>query len=344
MRYNVCRTSIQVCLLLLCITNEAVPPNDRLAIHLYGLTNRFCSSSCGIKHARSLLASLPPRNLPELSAALADFPSPPPEIRIIDHADYPDPTPASTAAATTIDASASTAIVPLIGSRGPEIVMRELQQQLQAVRAQLALTTKRQRLAEGLMDRCDSLPSINSSAGVAAEDGSRKKDKTKSKSKSKPAGASSDDRPCGWSEVIIWDEQEVGDWDGDVPILPEELQQPANAEGDAAEIAERINGARQGMGEWNWCDRPRKRCERHAGWQKTVLLSLEREAEELVRFLLHCVAFSASTTAEPAVAMSSGSGVPTELTLQNARLVSLESQLSESKESQEATTRGRTAR
>jgi hypothetical protein len=194
------------------------------------------------------------------------------------------------------------------------------------------------------MDRCDSLPSINSSAGVAAEDGSRKKDKTKSKSKSKPAGASSDDRPCGWSGVLIWDEHEVGDWDGEVPILPEELQRPADADVAAAEIAERINGAREGMGEWDWCDRPRKRCERHAGWQKTVPLSLEREAEELVCTFLHCVAFSASAAAGPAIAKGLGSGVPAELTLQNARLVSLESQLAESKESQEATTRGRAAR
>jgi COMPASS component SPP1 len=217
-----------------------------------------------------------------LAASLADFPSPPPEIRIIDHAAYPDVFDASGGGDVTGQGAFAVQT-----HKTTEDVMDALEAQLRAVQAQLSITAKRQQLIQGLMERCDALPSINPhTANKDGEDG-RSKDKKKGKARTKPSGASSDDRPCGWSCVVLWDEQDVMDWDGQVPALPDAIAQSeqaaagSNADGMGDEAG--VEQARAEMGDWDWCDRPRKRCDRHGGWQKTAPVLLDREAEELVR-------------------------------------------------------------
>ena len=206
-------------------------------------------------------------------------------MKIIDHAAFPDP-------------HLSPVPMPppggdLIGFQSTptstlstKTVLAALQSQLESIRVQLDTTLKRQSLIQGLLERCDALPPLSATAPPvpASAEEIRKKDKSKSKSKTKGASASggggSDDRPCGWSEVVLWDDEDVNGWDGEMPAVPDlpavDAVLDAQGEGDEAggerdaagmvQVRMReIRAIRNSMGDWDWCDRPRKRCDRHNG-------------------------------------------------------------------------------
>lgn len=78
-------------------------------------------------------------------------------------------------------------------------------------------------------------------------------DAPKKKSKNKRRDAPADTRPCGWDPRLVWDDEAVLDWNNEAQGNPESL----------------CTGSR--------------RCERHAGWQKTTTVSLDVEAAQLAR-------------------------------------------------------------
>ena len=149
-------------------------------------------------------------------------------------------------------------------------------------------TLKRQSLVQGLLERCDALPPLSATAPPvpASAEEIRKKDKNKSKSKTKGASASgggSDDRPCGWISVVLWDDEDINGWDGEMPAVPDlppvgaGLDEQTDGGGDVDEQGAAAAGKgearmrerraiRDSMGDWDWCDRPRKRCDRHNGY------------------------------------------------------------------------------
>ncbi|GMK58414.1 hypothetical protein CspeluHIS016_0504460 [Cutaneotrichosporon spelunceum] len=94
----------------------------------------------------------------------------------------------------------------------------------------------------------------------------------KKRSKNKKRDGEKDPRPCGFDPRLVWSDAEVAAWDGserEATTLPEEV------EGDketALECAARLGLCAVG-----------RRCERHAGWQKTLAVQLEVEVTQLTR-------------------------------------------------------------
>lgn len=66
------------------------------------------------------------------------------------------------------------------------------------------------------------------------------------------ARSTAEDRPCGWSARLLWADDEVEGWD------------------------------EAGAGPDDVCMAPRRRCDRHAGWLKSVPLSMTVEEQQLV--------------------------------------------------------------
>lgn len=139
-------------------------------------------------------------------------------------------------------------------------ILVDLHHRLASLRAELDLVSKRQSLVNVLVDRCDALPPISRSDAIDADAAAAMK---KKKSKTKSGGAV-DDRPCGWSAVLVWDDEAVQGWNGQVP------PGVGVGEGEGMEVDVNVDesgeGGAAGAGEeWMWCERPRKRCDRHSG-------------------------------------------------------------------------------
>lgn len=125
-----------------------------------------------------------------------------------------------------------------------------LQKRQEGAQKAMERIQKRQALLRNAVDRCEQLPPI---AATETEE-------SQQKGKKRKAGRPADDRPCGWEASLIAEDEEV-----------EEL---VKGEGDEMEVVE---------GEREVCMLPRRRCDRHQGWQKTVAVSLDLELATLTR-------------------------------------------------------------
>lgn len=124
-----------------------------------------------------------------------------------------------------------------------------LQKRQEAVQKTILRIQKRQALLHIAVDRCEQLPAI---APTETEE-------SQQKGKKRKAGRPTDDRPCGWEASLIAEDEEV-----------EEL---VKGEGEEMEVV---------AGEREVCMLPRRKCDRHQGWQKTVAVSLDLELATLV--------------------------------------------------------------
>ena len=118
-----------------------------------------------------------------------------------------------------------------------------LSEQISAINRALSDVTRRQEILQHTITRCETLILP---AASEAEVGDKK-------SKKRPGGG--DDRPCGWDKKLVWTDEEVEQWRPD---------EDDGMDGEA-------------------CMAPKRRCDRHQGWQKTMTASLDLEAGQLVR-------------------------------------------------------------
>ncbi|KIR41860.1 compass component spp1 [Cryptococcus deuterogattii 99/473] len=125
-----------------------------------------------------------------------------------------------------------------------------LQKRQEAVQKTILRIQKRQALLHIAVDRCEQLPAI---APTETEE-------SQQKGKKRKAGRPTDDKPCGWEASLIAEDEEV-----------EEL---VKGEGEEMEVV---------AGEREVCMLPRRKCDRHQGWQKTVAVSLDLELATLTR-------------------------------------------------------------
>ncbi|BEI79950.1 hypothetical protein CcaverHIS002_0104790 [Cutaneotrichosporon cavernicola] len=95
----------------------------------------------------------------------------------------------------------------------------------------------------------------------------------KKRSKNKKRDGEKDPRPCGFDLRLVWSDAEVAVWDGS----EREATPPQEEEVDKEKETALERAARLGL-----CAVGR-RCERHAGWQKTLAVQLEVEATQLTR-------------------------------------------------------------
>ncbi|OXB35797.1 compass component spp1 [Cryptococcus neoformans] len=125
-----------------------------------------------------------------------------------------------------------------------------LQKRQEGAQKAMERIQKRQALLRIAVDKCEQLPPI---APTETEE-------SQQKGKKRKAGRPADDRPCGWEASLIAEDEEI-----------EEL---VKGEGDEMEVVE---------GQREVCMLPRRRCDRHQGWQKTVAVSLDLELATLTR-------------------------------------------------------------
>ncbi|KIR68026.1 hypothetical protein I314_01518 [Cryptococcus bacillisporus CA1873] len=125
-----------------------------------------------------------------------------------------------------------------------------LRKRQEAAQKAILRIQKRQALLHIAVDRCEQLPPI---APTETEE-------SQQKGKKRKAGRPIDDRPCGWEASLIAEDEEV-----------EEL---VKGEGEEMEVV---------AGEREVCMLPRRKCDRHQGWQKTVAVSLDLELATLTR-------------------------------------------------------------
>ncbi|WVQ90596.1 hypothetical protein IAS59_004377 [Cryptococcus gattii] len=125
-----------------------------------------------------------------------------------------------------------------------------LQKRQEAAQKAILRIQKRQALLHIAVDRCERLPPI---APTETEE-------SQQKGKKRKAGRPTDDRPCGWEASLIAEDEEV-----------EEL---VKGEGEEMEVV---------VGEREVCMLPRRKCDRHQGWQRTVAVSLDLELATLTR-------------------------------------------------------------
>lgn len=114
-----------------------------------------------------------------------------------------------------------------------------LQAQLEVVDAALQLLSKRQRIFEQAMAQCEPTGGVQANPAAA-------KSSTKKKGSTRP---STDDRPCGWTERLIWSDEEVSAWDGSPP----DVEVPGEEGGEVD------------LQRGDYCHNPRRRCDRHQG-------------------------------------------------------------------------------
>ena len=167
--------------------------------------DRFCSSACAFRHSHAIISPMSnKKTLKQLAGAFISYPPPATETTIIHHKSD-----------------------PVISPRKPSPgVVAVLQQQIDATRAAVEVIKKRQRILQQAIARCEAL-----SAPMAPANGDEVVAK---KSKTKGSSMSTDNRPCGWERGLVWDDQEVLKWDGE-------------------------------LGDEEGCTLPRRRCERHSG-------------------------------------------------------------------------------
>ncbi|ODO11109.1 hypothetical protein I350_01711 [Cryptococcus amylolentus CBS 6273] len=131
-----------------------------------------------------------------------------------------------------------------------------IQSQLESTLKAINIIQKRQAVLSAAIEKCDSLTPI------VVDDGAPPK---KSKKKGGGPAPPKEDKPCGWVVVLIAEDEEVDQ----------------GVKGHGAGIV--VEGAE----EWQVCMLPRRKCDRHQGWQKTIasrtqnsLLECQRSIEE----------------------------------------------------------------
>lgn len=91
------------------------------------------------------------------------------------------------------------------------------------------------------------------------------------RSKNRKRDGEKDPRPCGYDPRLVWSDAQVAAWDGSEREPTPEMEEEERKE-SALERAARLGLCAVG-----------RRCERHAGWQKTMAVALEVEATQLAR-------------------------------------------------------------
>ncbi|TYJ53971.1 hypothetical protein B9479_005377 [Cryptococcus floricola] len=131
-----------------------------------------------------------------------------------------------------------------------------IQSQLESTLKAINIIQKRQAVLSAAIEKCDNLTPI------VVDDGAPPK---KSKKKGGGPAPPKEDKPCGWVVVLIAEDEEVDQ----------------GVKGHGAGIV--VEGAE----EWQVCMLPRRKCDRHQGWQKTIasrtqnsLLECQRSIEE----------------------------------------------------------------
>lgn len=166
---------------------------------------RFCSSACAFRHSHGIISAMTnKKTLKQLANTFSSYPPPSVEINVVHHQD-----------------------ISLQPTSKPGLdVLAMLQRQIDATSSAINTITKRQRILEQAMTRCEGLMAVAVTM-TNGNDGVRK-------SKTKGARSGTDDRPCGWERRLIWDDVDVCSWDG-------------------------------GTGGEEGCSLPRRRCDRHQG-------------------------------------------------------------------------------
>lgn len=189
---------------------------------------RFCSRNCASRHAKIVLATLTNKKThKQLAASLANYPSPPPEVRIIDHHSSNNP------------ASHTSLIIQSLSTTDV------LAQRIESAEILVSALEKRILILGKAIEQCDTLPPLNPQV-----DQNGKKRKT----------GGGDDRPCGWVEALIWEDDIVDNWESEMPLMKPKITVVEN--GEDVEMGD--NGVVNGVtGEY--CMNQRKRCDRHSG-------------------------------------------------------------------------------
>lgn len=155
--------------------------------------------------------------LTQLAEDFSTYPRPSEDIHITNHRRLPH--------SSVLDSKASTNALDVIIAQYAKIQLT------------IEVLGKRQAILRKAIERCESLPDVTAN-GIEVE---QEADDGRSKKKTKKAPISKgDDRPCGWDRRLIWDDEQVRDWMGDV-------------DGDGE------------VDEDSVCRLARRRCDRHQG-------------------------------------------------------------------------------
>ncbi|WWD02225.1 hypothetical protein V865_000263 [Kwoniella europaea PYCC6329] len=219
---------------------------DGCSKSLVGTSSKFCSSSCAFQHSQSLLSSMTNKNtLKQLAKTFIGFPEPKLGISTVNHADH---------------------IPSLQPNLSTSDRLVDLEKQLGKVDKSIELVKKRQQILDDTISKAESaILTVNVIEEEEEEEVRQSKKGKKKKSgmniNGNGNGSGKDDKPCGWSKVLIADDQEVRSFN-----LTEQ-EQGVKSEDEEGEI----------------CMRGKRRCDRHQGWQRTIAAQLEIEMASLER-------------------------------------------------------------
>ncbi|KLT39001.1 PHD-domain-containing protein [Cutaneotrichosporon oleaginosum] len=205
---------------------------------------RSTSNRCAFAHARTILSNVDKKDAKALGVALTAYPTPAPSITQGDHD------------RAVLEASQDAATLALLSS---------LRKQSADAERALAIIARRQAILAAAVGVWESF-----APGLVEE--------PKKRSKNKKRDGEKDPRPCGYDPRLIWSDAEVAAWDGSEREATPPRKDEEGLEGEdrvketALERAARLGLCAVG-----------RRCERHAGWQKTLAVALEVEATQLSR-------------------------------------------------------------
>lgn len=176
---------------------------------------RYCSSTCAFQHmAEQIPPTMSNKLLKQMTAAFVGLPRPPTRFQTTHH--LPE-----------------TPKIPTVD------IASALQAQLDAINNALRLLNQRQKILEQAIARCE--PSGGAQANAVAVKAA------KPKKGSRPA---TEDRSCGWTQRLLWSDEEVLVWDG----TGFADDRPGEEAVDEAVTARE-----------DFCLNPRRRCDRHQG-------------------------------------------------------------------------------
>jgi COMPASS component SPP1 len=211
---------------------------------------RFCSSKCAFAHARTLLASVEKKDAKALESALSAYPSPAPSVT----------DPAGEKERQVLEGAQDAATLALLSS---------LRRQSADAERALAILARRQAMLAAAVGVWESL------APGAVEE-------PKKRSKNKKRDGEKDPRPCGYDPRLVWSDAQVAGWDGSEREMTPPKEEAGEGEGEEGDGEARKETALERAARLGLCAVGR-RCERHAGWQKTLAVQLEVEATQLTR-------------------------------------------------------------
>lgn len=141
----------------------------------------------------------------------------------------------------------TTPLTPRDPAETQEAVLATIELQLSEITSSLELVKKRQAILQSAIERSEAMSTV---LIIPSDDPGGKNRKRK-----KGGGGGGEDKQCGWDKRLIWDDEVVRGWQ-------------ETEKGDGPELA--------------LCSLPKKRCDRHPGWQKTIGVQLEVEQGTLV--------------------------------------------------------------